>query len=297
MTPVGDRLIVTADDFGLSREVNEAVEIAHRDGILSAASLMVGGPAARDAVARLRRLPDLRVGLHLVLVDGDAVMPGARIPNLVGADGRLRTDMVRLAIAVATRSKVRHQVAEEIEAQFGAFAAIGRPLDHVNAHKHFHLHPVVADLIFAAGRRFGLRAVRVPREPADVLRRAGGRGSSAPIEALMARRLRHQAERAGLVSADAVLGLAWSGAMTAARLAALLRARPPGVIEIYTHPATSDAFPGCAPGYGYRKELAALCDPLCREIVRGAAATGGYADIAAAAPPGGRPVTASLARG
>ena len=293
----GDRLIVTADDFGLSREVNEAVEIAHRDGILSAASLMVGGPAARDAVARLRRLPNLRVGLHLVLVEGDPVLPGARIPDLVGADGRLRTDMVRLAVAIATRAKVRHQVAEEIEAQFGAFAAIGRPLDHVNAHKHFHLHPIIADLVFAAGRRFGLRAVRVPREPADVLRCAGGRGSSAPIEALMARRLRRRADRAGLVSADAVLGLAWSGAMTAARLAALLRVRPPGVVEIYTHPATSDAFAGCAPGYGYRQELAALCDPLCREIVGSVAATGGYADIVAAPAPSSHPFIAVPTRG
>jgi len=82
------RLIVCADDFGRDLAVNEAVEIAHRDGILSTASLMVAAPEAADAVQRARRLPGLRVGLHLVLVDGAAVLPPGDIAGLVAPDGR-----------------------------------------------------------------------------------------------------------------------------------------------------------------------------------------------------------------
>src|ERR1700712_5207983 len=86
-------LVVTADDFGLSREVNEAVEIAHRDGILTSASLMVAEPWAADAIARARRLPGLAVGLHLVLIEARPVLAPERVPDLVRADGRLRLDL------------------------------------------------------------------------------------------------------------------------------------------------------------------------------------------------------------
>src|SRR5215469_4005244 len=91
----GRALIFTADDFGLHTRVNAAVERAHRDGVLTAASLMVSAPAALDAVERARRLPGLRVGLHLVLADGQATLPHEQIPALVGRDGRFGSDMVR----------------------------------------------------------------------------------------------------------------------------------------------------------------------------------------------------------
>src|SRR5271170_3251034 len=87
------KLIVTADDFGLALSVNEAVEEGHCRGILTAASLMVTGEAAADAVARARRLPRLGVGLHLVLVDGTPVLPPEQIPELVGPDGKFSTDI------------------------------------------------------------------------------------------------------------------------------------------------------------------------------------------------------------
>ena len=80
MSGAAAALIVTADDFGAAVEVNEAVEAAHRTGILTAASLMVSGAAAGDAVARARRNPNLRVGLHLVLVEGRPTLPAAAVP-------------------------------------------------------------------------------------------------------------------------------------------------------------------------------------------------------------------------
>ena len=128
------RLIVTADDFGAAIAVNEAVERAHRDGILSAASLMVAGNAAGDAVTRARNLPSLRVGLHLVLVEGRPVLPVAAVPDLVDASGHFRTDMARAGAAMFFLPKVRRPLTAEIEAQFAAFDATGLRLDHVNAH-------------------------------------------------------------------------------------------------------------------------------------------------------------------
>ncbi|HEX5867450.1 MAG TPA: hopanoid biosynthesis-associated protein HpnK, partial [Beijerinckiaceae bacterium] len=163
------RLVVTADDFGLVPEVNEAVEAAHRDGILTAASLMVAEPAAADAVERARRLATLRVGLHLVLVEGRPALPPERVTDLVDGDGRFRTDMARLGFDIFARPRVRRQLEAEITAQFEAFAATGLTLDHVNAHKHFHLHPTIAGTIISIGRRYGMTALRVPVEPRAVI--------------------------------------------------------------------------------------------------------------------------------
>lgn len=253
-------LTVTADDFGLAREVNEAVERAHRDGILTAASLMVAEPWADDAVERARRLPALGVGLHLTLVEGRAVLPRARIPDLLGRDGKLRTDLARYGAAIFFRPSVRRQVEAEIEAQFQAFAATGLPLHHVDAHQHFHLHPTIAGLVLRIGRRYGMRRLRVPVEPIGVLRQIEPvtLGLEARLAAPYARALRRRARTAGLAVSDQVFGLAWSGAMTPSRVAGLLRSLPAGETEIYAHPALSGGFEGAAPGYRYEEELAAL---------------------------------------
>ena len=143
MTKRGPGLIITADDFGLHESVNQAVERAHREGVLSAASLMVAAPAAADAIARARALPSLRVGLHLVLADGRSILPHAAIPDLVDAKGRFGDRMARDGVRFFFLPWVRRQLAAEIRAQFEAFAASGLPLDHVNTHKHFHLHPTL----------------------------------------------------------------------------------------------------------------------------------------------------------
>ena len=252
------QLIVTADDFGAAIQVNDAVERAHKEGILTATSLMVSGAAATDAIRRAKAMPRLRVGLHLVLVEGRPMLPPAVVPDLVDADGFFRTDMVRAGAAMFFLPRVRRQLAGEIEAQFEAFAATGLELDHVNAHKHFHLHPTIAALTVRIGRAFGLKAMRVPCEPADVLRQIepGTRGSF--VVELWARRLRRRLKAAGIFSPDWVFGLAWSGAMTTARLAGLLAHLPEGTSEIYLHPATGPDFEGAAPGYLYEQELAAL---------------------------------------
>ena len=261
-------LIVTADDFGAHPAVNEAIEIAHRTGILTAASLMVAAPGADDAVARARTMPKLGVGLHLVLVEGRPALPPERIPDLVDADGSFRTNMVRAGVEMFFRPTVRRQLRAEIEAQFAAFAATGLTLDHVNAHKHFHLHPTIAGLILDIGRRYGLKAARAPIEPGAVLAEVepGTRatdGVTLPWAKLVRRRFR----KTGVTVPDQVFGLHWSGAMTADRVSGILRHLPPGVTELYTHPAVRDDWTGHAPGYAYAAELGALTDPRAAAII------------------------------
>src|SRR5215212_6932328 len=232
------RLVICADDFGLDPAVNEAVERAHRDGILSTASLMVGAPAAADAAARAHRMPGLRVGLHLVLIDGHAVLPPAELSGLVRDDGRFDGNQLRAGFRYFFTPGIGKRLAAEIRAQFEAFRATGLALDHVNAHKHMHLHPTVARVILEIGREYGMRAVRLPAEPIAVVRRAfpGERHAGLPPGFAVAW-LRRRLRRDGILCNDHLFGIAWSGAMTEARLLALLPHLPVGVSEIYFHPA------------------------------------------------------------
>ena len=241
--------------------------------MLNTASLMVAGPAAADAVARARRLPGLRVGLHLVVIEGPPASPAASIPLLVEPGGAFASDQLRLGVRYFCRPGIRAQLAREIAAQFDAFAATGLVLDHANAHKHMHLHPTVGRLLIEAGRRHGLRAIRIPHEPAAPL--AAVDGTRGTFAAVVLRRwtglLRHQARRAGLHTNDHCFGLAWTGAMTSARINRLVANLPPGLSEIYFHPAAarSPQLAHLMPNYAHEAELAALCDPaLPRALAR-----------------------------
>jgi chitin disaccharide deacetylase len=243
---------------------------------------MVGGAAAADAVTRARRLPSLRVGLHLVLVDGHPLLPPAAIPDLVDANGCLHRDLAAAGRALFFRPAARRQLAAEIEAQFAAFAATGLPLDHVNAHHHFHVHPSVARPLLAVGKRYGMRAVRVPVEPAAVLRRIDPASScrrdwlAGPWARLLGVRLR----RVGVTTPAQVFGVAWSGAMTQSRMAGVLRHLPDGLTEMYAHPATAERLSGAASAGGHRVELEALTAAGLRGLVRASGVrTGGYSDF------------------
>lgn len=281
----GNRLVITADDFGAAQEINEAVEAAHRFGILRSASLMVNGRAAADAIGRARALPGLHVGLHLALTEAKPVLPPERIPDLVDERGRLRRDLARLGLEIACRPAVRRQLRDEIAAQFDAYAQTGLALDHVDVHQHFHLHPIVARETISMGRQYGMRALRVPAEPGWLLLRLEGRPSRGTAAFLrpFAAALRRQARRAELASTDAVFGLRWSGAFTPRRMTLLLANLPQGTIEIYTHPAIRDRFPGAAPGYRYREEFDALRAPaVITALQRCGFALGGYGQLTAA---------------
>jgi hopanoid biosynthesis associated protein HpnK len=276
-------LIITADDFGLHEAVNDAVEQAGRAGVLTAASLMVAAPAAADAIRRARELPRLRVGLHLVLADGRAMLPPDRIPDLVDGTGRMNSRMFINGVRFFALPRVRRQLEAEIRAQFAAFARTGLALDHVNVHKHFHLHPTLLEMLLRIGRDYGVSAVRVPDEPFWFAAQSGTRFTAAgaalltPWIALMKRRLR----AARIMHNDRLFGVAPSGAMDEAKLLAILERLPPGVTEIYLHPATrsGSAIAASMSEYRHAGELAALLSPRVRAAIDAAGiGHGGFAD-------------------
>jgi hopanoid biosynthesis associated protein HpnK len=278
-------LIVTADDFGLHVSINEAVEQACSAGILTAASLMVSAPAFVDAVERARRLSNLRVGLHLVLAEGRAVLEPDIIPALVDADGWFDARLVRRAIRLFAIPSVRRQVEMEIRAQFQRFADTGLPLDHVNMHKHLQLHPTLARMILRIGREFGVQAIRVPAEPlwfsgraAEPLPASSASILLGPWVALLRRHIR----AAGVVCNDHVFGIACSGRMDEGTLLDILQRLPAGVTEIYLHPATSSEHAASTPAGSYRHadELAALVSPRVAEVCNALRVPrGGYSDL------------------
>jgi hopanoid biosynthesis associated protein HpnK len=251
---------------------------------------MVAAPAAADAIDRARRLPSLRVGLHVVLLEGRPVLPASALPHLTDAGGFFAANAAALGLRVALSRAARRELAAEITAQFAAFSDSGLTLDHCNAHRHFHLHPLIGELIARIGPRFGLRAVRVPLEPAAVLRKVGSTFS--PLAALtlpFALLLRGRLGAAGLIAPDRVFGLRWSGQLTRERLAGLIRHLPAGLSEIYLHPATS-AYPGSARGYRYRKELEALMAPEVIAAARDSGVRlGGFADFVPGGTAASRP--------
>lgn len=257
--PPPRRLIVNADDFGRSPAVNAAVLAAHREGILTTASLMVNEPAAEEAVALARACPRLGVGLHLALVCGRAALTAAENPGLADATGQLPAGVVRTGWRYFFRRDLRAALRREIAAQFAAFARTGLPLDHVNGHLHFHLHPRVFPVVLELGGRHGLRALRLTRDPFWLnARLAGGawayRVSHAVIFHLLSLVARPRLRRAGLRHTDRVFGLQLNGRVTEDYLLALLPRLPGGDSELYSHPALPDA----------RAEFEALVSPRVR---------------------------------
>ena len=272
-------LIVTADDFGLSLAVNEAVEEAHRKGVLTSASLMVTGEAAADAVRRARKMPKLGVGLHLALLDAPSALKAAEIPDLLepGHD-YLGSRPALTGTQIALVKSVREQARAEMHAQFALFRKTGLELDRVDGHWHFHMHPtVVGILIRDLAGPFGIKAARVPAEPAGPSSRAAGTGSlkrwgtaiaNGPLWAALKSRLR----KAGIGSNDWFFGLNDTGAVVRERMLGFLAELPPGVTEIGLHPATTPLEGPFAPPAHYRptEELAGLTDPdvieACRQV-------------------------------
>jgi hopanoid biosynthesis associated protein HpnK len=275
-------LIITADDFGLHEAVNEAVDSAASRGVLTAASLMVAAPAAADAARRAAHLPNLRVGLHLVLADGKPMLESNQIPALVRGDGRMGDRMGYDGLRYALLPSVRRQLEAEIRAQFAAFARTGLRLDHVNVHKHFHLHPTILDILLRVARDYGRPPIRATMEPLWFAFRQGkvaGMTAAAlrPWASLMRRKLRD----ACVSHNHALFGIAASGAMDERTMLQILAKLPIGVTEIYLHPATVSGT-AIAPSmqfYRHRDEWDALLSPRVREAITASGAVqGGFRD-------------------
>lgn len=255
------RLVVNADDFGRSSSINEAILRAHREGILTTASLMVAGEAFEEAVAIARSTPTLGVGLHLTLVHGKSVLPAARIPGLVASSGRFSDNAPLAGFRYWARRDLREALGAEMAAQFERFRATGLPLDHVNGHLHLHLHPVVLDLLVGRAREWGVERVRLTRDSLRTsLRVQRGRWfyrlSHALIFSLLSRRAEPVLKRLGMRHTDAVFGLLADGVVDEGYLLKVLPELPVGDVELYSHPSLDR----------FRHEFEGLISPRVRRM-------------------------------
>lgn len=285
----GQRVILNADDFGRSHSINEAVIRAHREGVLTTASLMVNGEAFEDAVRLAKSNPSLGVGLHLTLVMGRSTLPPSQIPGLVNERSEFTDNAVAAGIKCFFSRSLRAQLEAEIAAQIEKFRATGLTMDHLNGHLNFHLHPTIFGILTryfenwsaintAAGGQEGEATflspevgeghvapppVRLTRDP-FWLNSKIARGqwlyrlSHAIIFNLLSARARPALLRLKIQHTDAVFGLLQNARVTEEYLLKLLPRLPAGDIEIYAHPCV-DKFP---------EEFAALTSPFVRGLTK-----------------------------
>ena len=239
------RVIVTADDFGKSPEVNRAVIEAHQRGILTCASLMVTGEAADEAVVMSKRNPSLKVGLHLVLIDGFSVLGAKEIPDLVDSNRRFSDQPAASGARIFFSRRTAHQVAKECEAQIQKFLSTGLTMDHLNSHHHFHIHPTIAKIVVRLARRYAIPAVRLPLQGLRTLNL-----KTAAMAAVMfpwAAALKFRMQFAGIAHNREIFGLYETGAMREETWIRLIPKLRPGTTEIFCHPTKAESNdPGAA---------------------------------------------------
>jgi chitin disaccharide deacetylase len=256
------RLIVNADDFGLNASVNAAVVRAHREGILTSASLMVNEPGFGEAVKLAKENPSLAVGLHLTLSHGHSALPPEQIPGLVNERGEFSNSPVAAGVKYFFDARRRGQLRAEIHAQFQKFRAAGLPLDHVNGHLHFHLHPAVFGILMDDADALGITRLRLTRDCFARGRRiSAGRPLYKIFHAAVFEVLSHRAEKIlakkNLRHARFTFGLLQDGRVDEEYLLKLLPELPAGDSEIYLHPSLDK----------FRHEFDALTSPRVRALV------------------------------
>ena len=241
-------LILNADDFGLTRGINEGIVRAHRDGILTSATIMASADAFDHAVEQSKQNPGLGVGCHLVLVGGTAVAPVEEIPTLASKDGRL-PDSLGIFVTRLSTGRIRlKEIERELRAQILKIRAAGIEPTHLDTHKHTHAHPAVMEAIGRVATEFGITRVRKPMEDLQDSWSSTRGESGISIELMAAAAARaatplfHSvARRYGLLSPDHFLGLAMTGHLGPEALGRLIRSVQEGTTEIMLHPGLCDS--------------------------------------------------------
>jgi hopanoid biosynthesis associated protein HpnK len=243
------RLIINADDFGLTAGVNRAIVEACQHGVVTSATIMANGGAVDDAIARAREAR-LSVGCHVVLIDGAPLLARKDVSTLV-ADGngvRFRDGWLGFAARALGKRLSEDQIAAEVEAQICRIQQSGLRVTHVDSHKHVHLLPPVLAPLLRAARRCGVRAVRnplAPRKPlamAHLLRRPRlwTRYTQVRLLRRFSQSFRETIAAEGMVTTDGTFGIVVTGALDEELFAALVGSLPEGTWELVCHPGYCD---------------------------------------------------------
>jgi hopanoid biosynthesis associated protein HpnK len=240
------RLIINADDFGLTSGVNRAIVELHQAGVLTSATLMARGPAAEEAVEFARSTPSLGVGCHVVLVDGEPALPPRDIPTLVDSStGRLHSTLTEFLMRLFIGRIRPAEIEAEAAAQIALLQNRGLHLTHIDTHKHTHLFPGVMRPVLRAARAAGIAAVRNPFEPAWAVHATAGASWVRRSEVNLLRRLepalRRTIAKQGFLTTDGTIAVVGTGMLDVAAVRSLLTNLPPGTWELVTHPGYNDA--------------------------------------------------------
>jgi hopanoid biosynthesis associated protein HpnK len=245
-------LIVNADDLGWTEGVNRGIAEAHRNGIVTSASLLANGAAFASGVELARTTPGLGVGIHLNLSDGEPVADRELVTTLLNDRGELEGKPESLLLKLARRSVLLDEVEREWDAQIQKVREAGIEPTHLDGHKHVQMLPGVFEIALRLAKKHGIAAVRVSHEESS-LRAALSSGAKQKGSVVMkqgvqarglkflARDAREQAERAGIATADYFCGIAQTGELTRGGVLRLLEILPDGTTELMCHPGYADA--------------------------------------------------------
>ena len=243
-------LIVNADDLGWTGGVNRGIAEAHRNGIVTSASLLANGGAFEDAVKTAGQLPGLGVGVHLNLSNGKPAAPAGQIRSLLNEEGEFSGGPENLLLRLTAGRIDPREVETEWDAQIRKVRAAGIRPTHLDGHKHVQMLPGLFGVALRLAKKHGIEALRVSHE-ASPLRTALSDGSPSTglilkqgVEArglkLLAPDARQMAERAGIATTDYFCGVAQTGVLTKTGLSRLLENLPEGTTELMCHPGYAD---------------------------------------------------------
>jgi hopanoid biosynthesis associated protein HpnK len=241
------RLIINSDDFGLTSGVNHAIAEANRSGVLTSATMMANARAFAEATALVKAQPGIRIGCHVVLIDGDPV--SSNLPSLTNGSSRFRRSLKDFALAAVRGRLSAEEIEHEAEAQMRKIQGQGLAITHVDSHKHTHMFPHVVRPLLRAARACGVRAVRNPFEPLrtwsrDALMRSPDmwlRSAGVMAFRIFAREFRRAVKAEGMLSTDGTVGIAATGKLDQKMLVRIFSALPDGTWELVCHPGYSDA--------------------------------------------------------
>ena len=240
------RLIINADDFGLTSGVNRAIIELHRAGVLTSTTLMARAAATGEAIEIARTAPSLGVGCHVVLVDGEPTLPPAKISTLVNrSTGCFHTSLTPFLMRHFAGRIRSAEIQAETAAQIALLQGRGLRLTHIDTHKHTHMFPAVLRPVLRAARAAGIRAVRNPFEPVWAVRATAGASWARAAQVNVLRRLQAACRQIiaaeGFATTDGTIAVVGTGTLNAATIRLLLNQLPPGTWELATHPGYNDA--------------------------------------------------------